>query len=228
MNIVDGFKFISGDHYASDLTQLECERFLRFYESQVRPDPYAKVRDRGMIKIIYNRREKCRIRKNPNQNYFQSYSANDYDGGTVRVFPSIEDKLINDDVFIRLFEKDIPYIDEYCNQAGKEEVNISVHFIRYKAEQGGASFSSPIWLHIDDEPLVFIHLIQLTKNAIGGDNVISGMDSKPTNVIRLSKPFDTLIVDKTKKHAVTPLGSQEGMSYRDVMLINVEAEVQQK
>jgi hypothetical protein len=228
MNIVDGFKFVAGKHYASDITQHDYDEFLRFYKTQVRPDPYAKVRDRGMIKIVYNKNGECKIRKNPNQSYFQSYSANDSDGGVVRVFPTIDEKLIGDKVFLRVFEKDLPYIDEYCNRAEKEEVNISVHFIRYKAETGGASFSSPIWLHVDDEPLVFIHLIQLTENAIGADSVISGMDSKPTNVLRLSRPFDTLIVDKMKKHAVTPLGSSEGTSYRDVMLINVEAEVQQK
>lgn len=45
---------------------------------------------------------------------------------------------------------------------------------------------------------------------------------------RLAAPFDTLIVDRAKKHAVTPLGSREGTAFRDVMLINLEAEVQQK
>jgi hypothetical protein len=54
------------------------------------------------------------------------------------------------------------------------------------------------------------------------------MDSKPTNVLRLSKPLDALIVDRAKKHVVTPLGSTEGIAYRDVMLVNLEAEVQQK
>ena len=120
------------------------------------------------------------------------------------------------------------HIDDYCDRVGRRTVNISVHFIRYKANQGGASYSSPVWPHLDDEPLVFIPLIQLTDNAIGADSVISEMDSKPTNVLRLSKPLDTLIVDRAKKHAVTPLGSTEGIAYRDVMLVNLEAEVQQK
>jgi hypothetical protein len=47
-------------------------------------------------------------------------------------------------------------------------------------------------------------------------------------VLRLSSPLDTLIVDRMKKHAVTPLGSTGGMAYRDVMLVNLEAEIQQK
>lgn len=85
-----------------------------------------------------------------------------------------------------------------------------------------------MWLHLDDEPLVFIHLIQLTANAIGADSVISEMDSKPTHVYRLANALDKLIVDRAKKHAVTPLGSSGGTAYLDPMLINLQAEVQQK
>ncbi|WP_375509042.1 2OG-Fe dioxygenase family protein [uncultured Caballeronia sp.] len=202
-------------------------RFHNFYESQLRPDPYASVRDRGMIKLIYDRPSQ-QVRKNENQNYFQSYSANDSDGGRVRVFAPISDELVTDSVFLHILKGDAHYINKYCHRAGVDILNISVHFIRYRAEEGYASFSSPVWLHLDDEPLVLIHLIDLTPNAIGADSVISGMDSKPTNVLRLQKPFDTLIVDRTKKHAVTPLGSSHGTSYRDVMLVNVEAEVRQK
>jgi hypothetical protein len=227
MNIVDGFKFVPGEHYMDGLRDTDYAQFFRFYESQVQADPYADVRDRGMIKIVYGR-DSHTIRKNANQIYFQSYAANDSDGGRVRVFPPISDALINDRTFLHILKRNAPYIDEYCDRASRAELNISVHFIRYKADKGRASYSSPVWLHVDDEPLVFIHLIQLTDNAIGADSVISEMDSKPANVLRLSTPLDTLIVDKTKKHAVTPLGSHGGMAYRDVMLINVEAEVQQK
>lgn len=227
MNIVNGFRFIPGASYMDGLREQDHARFLDFFDRQVQPDPYATVRDRGMIKIVYDRATR-HIRKDDNQGYFQSYSANDTDGGRVRVFPSISDDLIDDEVFLHLLKRDATLIDQYCDRVDKVRLGISVHFIRYKAEQGGASYSSPIWLHVDDEPLVFIHLIQLTYNAIGADSVISGMNGHPTNVLRLSDPFDTLIVDKTRKHAVTPLGSSHGIAYRDVMLINVEAEVQQK
>jgi len=229
MNIVDGFRFVRGARYMHGLRERERDhaRFLDFFEQQVKPDPYAAVRDRGMIKIVYDRASGT-IRKNDNQSYFQSYSANDVDGGRVRVFPPISDELIGNEVFLHILKEDAAVIDRYCDTVGKASLNVSVHFIRYKAEQGGASYSSPVWLHVDDEPLVFIHLLQLTDNAIGADSVISGIDGPPTHVMRLCDPFDTLIVDKTKKHAVTPLGSSGGTAYRDVMLVNIEAEVQQK
>jgi hypothetical protein len=227
MNIVDGFRFVRGARYMHGLRERDHARFLDFFEQQVKPDPYAAVRDRGMIKIVYDRASGT-IRKNDNQSYFQSYSANDVDGGRVRVFPPISDELIGNEVFLHILKEDAAVIDRYCDTVGKASLNVSVHFIRYKAEQGGASYSSPVWLHVDDEPLVFIHLLQLTDNAIGADSVISGIDGPPTHVMRLCDPFDTLIVDKTKKHAVTPLGSSGGTAYRDVMLVNIEAEVQQK
>ncbi|MEM5373250.1 2OG-Fe dioxygenase family protein [Paraburkholderia azotifigens] len=227
VNIVNGFKFLPGRAYLEGLDDREYQSFKAFYDAQVKPDPYAAVRDRAMIKIVYERIS-GKIRLNPNQSYFQSYGANDTDGGRVRVFPPVDKAILGNRVFNHVFQCDTAYINEYCDRVGKQDVNISVHFIRYKADKGGASFSSPVWLHLDDEPLVFIHLVQLTDNAIGAESVISEMDSKPTNVLRLSAPFDTLIVDRAKKHAVTPLGSNEGTAYRDVMLINLEAEVQQQ
>lgn len=227
MSIVDGYKFVAGEHYMEEFNKEDYLQFLEYFETQIRQDPYSPVRDRGMLKIVYDR-SKQKISKNDSQKYFQSYSANDTDGGKVRVFPSISDDLIENKVFNGIFNKNLIYVNNYCDLINKEKINISVHFIRYRAEKGGASYSSPVWLHVDDEPLVFIHLIQLTDNSIGADSVISGMDNKPTNVFRLVHPFDTLIVDPTKKHAVTPLGSMHGIAYRDVMLINVEAEVQQK
>lgn len=227
INIVNGFKFVPGSAYLEGLGDDAYLSFKRFYDAQVKPDPYAAVRDRAMIKIVYDRKT-AQIRLNPNQSYFQSYGANDSDGGRVRVFPAIDESILENRVFCHLFQCDSTYIDEYCDLVRQEVVNISVHFIRYKANCGGASYSSPVWLHLDDEPLVFIHLIELTRNAIGADSVISEMDSKPTNVLRLSNPFDTLIVDRAKKHAVTPLGATQGTAYRDVMLVNLEAEVQQK
>ncbi|CAN0627833.1 conserved protein of unknown function [Burkholderia multivorans] len=227
IDIVNGFQFVPGSNYIDGINEVEYLRFAYFYDAQVKQDPYSPVRDRAMIKILYHR-QTGQVELNPVQTHFQSYGANDTDGGRMRVFPPIDPSVLGDKVFRHVFQCDTTYIDKYCDTIGAASANISVHFIRYKAEAGGASFSSPVWLHVDDEPLVFIHLIQLTKNAIGADSVISEMDSKPKNVLRLSDPLDTLIVDRMKKHAVTPLGSTGGIAYRDVMLVSLEAEVQQK
>ncbi|KUM45043.1 2OG-Fe dioxygenase family protein [Pseudomonas sp. EpS/L25] len=228
LNIVNGFRYVPGDHYLENITFKQLKDFKQFYAQQVTEDPYAPgVRDRAMIKLVFNPYS-LKLSVSNTQNYFQSYGANETDGGKVRVFPPLSESIVDDPLFLTVLRKDAELMREYCNRMGKDELNLSIHLIRYKSIEGGASYSSPVWLHLDDEPLVFIHLINLTENALGADNVISEMDNKPKHVLRLTKPLDTLIVDTMKKHAVTPLGSTGGVAYRDVMLVNLEAEVQQK
>lgn len=226
-NIVDGAKFIDSKVYRESYGTGEIDDFRDFYDLQVKPDPYAvNVRDRAMIKVEFNPFSQ-EIKKSDTQQYFQTYSANDSDGGKARNFPLIEESLLDIKLFKDIISKDSHWMKKYCEYSERKWLTLSIHFIRYKAEQGKASYSSPVWLHVDNEPLVFIHLVRLTDNAIGADNIISGGDNKPTNVIRLETFMDTLIVDPNKKHAVTPLGSKKGTAYRDVMLINLEADVQQ-
>lgn len=227
LHMVNGFELIEGARYAPEISDAEYQEFFQFYDAQVKQDPYSKVRDRAMIKLIYDA-VRNEFQVNSNQHYFQTYGANDSDGGKVRVFPPVDPVVLSNAAFCKVLALDKTYLNDYATRCGAERLNISVHFIRYKAQEGEASYSSPVWLHLDDEPLVFIHLIRLTPNALGADSVISGMDNFPTHVYRLQNPFDTLIVDRAKKHAVTPLGSVGGMAYRDVMLVNLEAEVQQQ
>src|SRR5262245_18249467 len=55
MDIVDGFRFVSGATYMNGLRAQDHTRFVEFFDHQVKPDPCAAVRDRGMIKIVYDR-----------------------------------------------------------------------------------------------------------------------------------------------------------------------------
>ena len=72
---------------------------------------------------------------------------------------------------------------------------------------------------------MFIHLLNLSANAIGGDSVIAQDAKSFERVIRLQDPLDTLCVIKTKFHAVTPVGLNSGLfGYRDIVLITFESE----
>ena len=104
-----------------------------------------------------------------------------------------------------------------------QELVLGLHFIQYKVDQYGASYSSPDSLHIDDEPLVFVHLLNLTSNAWGGDNLIADLKTRQiTNVVRLEKPLETIILTRDYYHAVTALGAREGEARRDILLFTVE------
>ncbi|MBC7489854.1 MAG: 2OG-Fe dioxygenase family protein [Glaciimonas sp.] len=116
----------------------------------------------------------------------------------VRRFSSINDEYVKNTVFLHIFKHNAPDIHEYYDRIKKRDLNISVHFVHYRTIRGGASFSSPVWLHVDDEPLVFIHLIQLTENAIDVDSVISGMDSKPTKYYAYPTPLTRLLWAKPR------------------------------
>ena len=220
---VNGFKFVSGESLLSEhkLELSDISEFRVFFDENVKPDPYSPVRHRGMLKIEYDNLSKQTI-KSKIQSYFASGKANNLNGGMSRTFNVIDESLLSNPTFKAIFNQHEPLIRKYCEVNNVKTANISIHFIRYQAKEDEASYSSPVWLHQDDEPLVFIHLIHLTDNALGADNVISGFDDLPTNVVRLTNFMDCLIVDPTLKHAVTPLGSTKGTARRDVMLINLE------
>ena len=81
-------------------------------------------------------------------------------------------------------------------------------------------FSSPLWLHRDDEPLVFVHLFNVSDNALGGDNLIATDFKTITHLIRLGNPLETLLLTKKPYHAVTPLGSADkNCAFRDILLV---------
>ena len=122
-----------------------------------------------------------------------------------------------------LLQKNIEFIKQYEPLQSHDKLTFGIHFIQYIAKEMGASYSSPVGLHVDDEPLVFVHLVTLTPNALGGDNLIGRLsDQEITNVIRLKNKFDTLCLTHSTYHAVTPLGSDSETPYRNVILFTVE------
>jgi hypothetical protein len=105
-------------------------------------------------------------------------------------------------------------------------MQIWVHLFRYKATVNSPAFSSPMWLHKDDEDVVFVHLIDRSKDMIGGDSLIAPDSKHIERVIKLENRFDTLVVNHQKFHAVTPVGlkenSKEKFSTRDVILVTFQ------
>lgn len=144
------------------------------------------------------------------------------DGGNVRVFRNISPSIMEDSIFARVLEKNIDFIRNFHLLENYESLIIGIHFIRYHCTENCVSYSSPIWLHIDDEPIVFVHLIDVTSNMVGGDNIIANLNDEPSNVIRLNNFMDTLILNRNVKHAVTPMSSTQGDAHRDVILFTVE------
>ena len=218
-NLLSSNEYISSpDDLASLLTLMEM------FEKNIKPDG---VRNRAYLKLIWNRHlDRVTIAKN--QNYFQSAQSNVLDGGRVRNFSVMDERILHLSIMKNVIHTNMKIIKNFAPLRDHAELVLGLHFIQYKVNKYGASYSSPDSLHIDDEPLVFVHLLNLTPNAWGGDNLIADLKTKEiTHSVRLEKPFETMVLTQDFYHAVTPLGAREGEAKRDILLFTVEPSVTQ-
>lgn len=230
MELIDntrGFGFIPGNTYLNQVANAELafDHFQKSYNDSLAPDG---VRNRSYLKLSWDRPSN-RITVSENQNYFQSANSNIDDGGKIRRFATIDPDILNSPIMQSILAKNIEFISSYAPLSNHDDLTLGIHFIQYIAEEMGASYSSPVGLHVDDEPLVFVHLVELTPNALGGDNLIARLsDQEITNVIRLKNKLDTLCLTQQTYHAVTPLGSDSATARRDVILFTIEPGYTQK
>lgn len=152
--------------------------------------------------------------------YFQSIDYNHVDGNKHRYFAPIESHFLNSRLLNHIIEKDakIAHHLALVDLSGKFEIGL--HQIRYQASPRSPSFSSPLWLHRDDERLVFSHLFHYSDNATGGNLIVAEDTSRINDVVCLKKPLATLVVNQKNFHALTPLGtSNQQQAFRDILLV---------
>ena len=213
-NLIDANKYIKS---AEDFESLDT--LMGMFEANIKPDG---VRNRAYLKLIWNR-PLDQVTLAINQAYFQSAHSNAVDGGKVRNFAVMDKRILDLSIMKNVITSNLKIIKDFAPLKKHQELVLGLHFIQYKVNKYGASYSSPDTLHIDDEPLVFVHLLNLTPNAWGGDNLIADLKTKEiTNVVRLEKPFETIVLTRDYYHAVTALGAREGEARRDILLFTVE------
>ena len=213
-NLIASSEYIRSSEDMNSLNDL-----MILFEKNIRADD---VRNRAYLKLIWNRyHDKITLSKN--QTYFQSDKSNKVDGGKVRQFAVMDKAILNLPIMKNIIHYNLQKIKTFPLLNAHPELVLGLHFIQYKVDQYGASYSSPDYLHLDDEPLVFVHLLNLTHNAWGGDNLIADLKTrKIINVVRLEKPLDTIMLTRDYYHAVTALGAREGEAKRDILLFTVE------
>lgn len=211
---------ISANNYIKSKEDLDSvERLMTMFNENIKPDG---VRNRAYLKLIWNRAQN-KVSLAKNQNYFQSAGSNTADGGKIRKFVVMDHKVLDLPIMQNVIQFNLKMIRDFAPLKDHQELVLGLHFIQYKASKYGASYSSPASLHRDDEPLVFVHLLNLTSNAWGGDNLIADLNTREiTNVVRLEKPFETIVLTRDYYHAVTALGAREGEARRDILLFTVE------
>lgn len=219
-------QFIDSNHYIkSSADQASLAELMTIFEKNIQPDG---VRNRAYLKLTWQR-DTNEVKLADNQAYFQSAQSNVMDGGKIRQFAVMDKAILALPIMQNVLHYNLHIIREFEPLKAFPSLVLGLHFIQYKVNQFGASYSSPDSLHRDDEPLVFVHLLNLTENAWGGDNHIADLQTKEiTNVVRLEKPFETILLTRDYYHAVTALGAREGEARRDILLFTVEPGETQK
>lgn len=213
-NLIDSSEYIKS---AEDTRSLQA--MMEIFEKNIKPDG---VRNRAYLKLLWNR-QSDQVSLASNQSYFQSAQSNIADGGKVRHFATMDKIILDLPIMRSIIDKNLKIIRDFEPLINHQQLVIGLHFIQYKVCKYGASYSSPDCLHRDDEPLVFVHLLNLTSNAWGGDNLIADLATREiTNVVRLEKPLETMMLTRDYYHAVTALGAREGEAKRDILLFTVE------
>lgn len=221
-----GYQFIHSDYYLDEVNFSSVHDLKKIYDVDLQNDG-SDFRQRAYLKIEWDAARQT-MQVPVNQAYYQTAASNQVDGGQIRQFKTLNKDILSIPIIRSILSKNLALIKTYQPLCDLQNFTIGMHFIRYKAGESMASYSSPDWLHKDDEPLVFVHLINLSKSALGGDNLIADSNSKKIErVIRLENDMETIVINKNVYHAVTPLGSKKGIAVRDVMLFTVEPDYTQ-
>jgi hypothetical protein len=228
-----GYSYIPSEYYKSLVENDDglSEKFninlqdLKAGFTNLNLDPYSPGnRYRSYVQCIVNKAGEWIF--GHFDSYLQTKKFNPDTGGVIRTYPTITENILFNPLFKMLLKDDIAFVTEYGKIGPTSETLIWIHLFRYKATIDAPAFSSPMWLHKDDEDVVFVHFIDSTKNMVGGDSLIATNNKNIERVIRLENVFDTLVVNHDKFHAVTPVGcssrTSEGFSTRDVILVTFQ------
>ncbi|MCY8463517.1 2OG-Fe dioxygenase family protein [Bacillus atrophaeus] len=214
----NGYSYIPADFYQQK-TENTAVRELQTTYDALKADPKGGGRYRAHSRYILAPNSDT-LELDPDNGYFQSKEYNYDDGGTVRQFEKISDEFLLHPVTQYMINTNVEIARQTDLVEWEKEVIVGLHQIRYHVTPDAPSYSSPIWLHRDDEPLVFVHLFKLSEDAIGGDNLIAPSVKQIDKVLRLTHPLETIALGQKVFHAVTPVGTaNEDGAHRDILLV---------
>jgi L-isoleucine 4-hydroxylase len=222
----DGHLRLSGSTYlqechADDLNRLQASYF------RLPADTDGGGRYRAYSKASY---DKGRLDfASTTVPYEQSAEYNYVDGGKKRLFAPIEPEIINLPLVRSMIATNIEIAKATNLVSFSGPVEVGLHAVRYRSVVGAPSFASPAGLHRDQEEIVWVSLVNMSANAIGGDSVVATSPNSFEAVFRMEHPMETMVVDRSKFHAVTPVGLSSGLcAYRDILIMTLVPTAQMK
>ncbi|MFU2319230.1 3(1)-hydroxy-L-isoleucine 4-dioxygenase HilB [Rahnella sp. PCH160] len=227
----EGYAFIPGSYYQAlpeanyenkDTFLSDLEQLKLAYEN-LTLDPYSPGnRWRGYAQCRRNAQGELSFGQFTA--YKQTKKYNPDTGGIIRQYPLLPKNITANRLMQAILQDDIALVEAYERIGPLDELTIGIHLFRYEAQCGSPAYSSPVWLHKDDEDVVFVHLIHASANMLGGDNLIAPNPKNIERVLRLETLFDTLVVNHDKYHAVTPVGCRKPgkTAVRDIILVTFQ------
>lgn len=226
--IQQGFSHIPASVYVDEYEEREVQNFQSSY-FVLPPDDKGGNRYRTYKPLHLISGELIPVE---NHGYSQSKDYNPDLGGLVRRIPPMDEKVFSLSIVQKTIFTDIGIAKRMGIIDFNQPVKIGLHCVRYNPTKGIPSFSSPPGLHKDDEDIVFIHIVNVSSNLLGGENVICtsavpkiSPDGHPPYLahINLTEPLEALCVTKKHYHQVFPMSVVTGRSaYRDILLVTFE------
>lgn len=220
-----GYLHIEGGHFVRncDIPELKMLQ-ASYFDLPADADGGQRFRAHSALRQNNDLIEEAKV-----QGYAQSKDYNYTEGGKVRMFAPIAPAVLKSALLRRIIQTDADIVRATGLVSFDSEVKIGLHQVRYQPIEGVPSYSSPPWLHKDDEPAVFVHLINASANLIGGDSVLAPSAREFQRVLRLQDPFDTLFLTQMLFHAVTPVGIDSGaVGFRDILIVTFQSAIATK
>lgn len=213
-----GYAHIKSDHYFPKINISALREAQLSYKS-LEKDPNPGNRYRAYTRFIWDNDANDLV-KDPNNDYFQPKSYNTADGGKIRQFKHISDTYLNNPIIKKLIKRNVDFAKKTNYVSFNTDLEVGLHQIRYLADAQAPAYSSPVWFHKDNEPLVYVHLLNLSKNAVGGTNFLAKKATQVDAALQLTKPLETFVVNQNGLHSVSPLGTKDGRpAFRDILLV---------
>lgn len=214
-----GYIFKNGIEYELDKSSSATKSLIDKF-NYLGIDECPGSRYRAYLKLYWYRSSNV-LMIATDQKYYQSCEASVMNNEKIKEFKVLPPEILTNDTLQKIVYKNIEFINQ-CDEFKHNKLIFGIHFVRHHVVKDKASYDSPVWLRAYEEPIVFIHLIHITENIIGGDNIIAAQEDEIKNVFRFSQFMDTMVFNRKVRHAVTPMGSTGGVALRDIILFTAQ------
>lgn len=160
----------------------------------------------------------------PGHSIYQTIEDNPVNGGVLRTFKPLADKVAGGPLLQALLRCDAEYALACDRELFQEDVVVGVHQVRILARAGIEGHPAPEGIHRDRERFTFQHF--LGRHNIEGGEFRAHDEEKVIRMAWLQKdPLDSVMFQGSTWHSATPItcaNPQIGEGHRDIFLIDFD------